>query len=174
MLSLVGGYLFIFCARIVDVSLGTMRMLMVVRGKKTYAGLIGFFEVIVYISALGKIFGNLDNPLNLLFYASGYATGNIVGSFIEEKLAVGVLTVQVITMKAPLELTENLRAQGYGVTVLKGEGREGTRYILQIILQRKNIPKLMKEIDIWDCDAFLTVFDARYTKGGVMARIGKC
>jgi uncharacterized protein YebE (UPF0316 family) len=174
MLPILGGYLFIFCARIVDVSLGTMRMLMVVRGKRYYAGLIGFFEVIIYITALGKIFDNLDNPLNLLFYAAGYATGNIVGSFIEEKLAVGILTIQVITMKAPLELTERLRAKGYGVTVLEGQGREGTRYILQIIMQRKNIPKLRKEIDLWDSDAFWTIFDARYTKGGVMARMEKC
>lgn len=174
MLAVLGGYLFIFCARIVDVSLGTLRMLMVVRGRRVYAGAIGFFEVIIYITALDRIFDNLDNPLNLLFYAAGYATGNIVGSFIEEKLAVGILTVQVITMKAPLELTEILRAKGYGVTVIEGQGREGTRYILQIIMQRKNIPKLRKEIDSWDTDAFWTVFDARSTKGGVMARLGKC
>lgn len=174
MLAVLGGYLFIFCARIVDVSLGTLRIMMVVRGKRLYAGVIGFFEVIVYITALGKIFDNLDNPLNLFFYAAGYATGNMVGSFIEEKLAVGILTVQLITMKEPLELTEILRAKGYGVTVIEGQGREGTRYILQIILQRKNIPKLRKDIDQWDCDAFWTVFDARYTKGGVMSRIGKC
>lgn len=173
MSSIVGGYLFIFFARIADVSLSTMRMLMVVRGHRYYAGLIGFFEVIIYITALGAIFSNLDNPLNIIFYAAGFGTGNIVGSFIEEKLAVGILTVQVITMKSPLELTENLRALGYGVTVIEGQGREGARYILQIIIRRKQIPLLRKRIDEWDKEAFWTIFDARATRGGIFTRKGK-
>ena len=167
------GYLFIFFARICDVSLATMRMLMIVRGKRLYAAAIGFFEVIIYITALNIIFSNLNNPLNLLIYAAGFATGNYIGSYIEEKLAVGTLTVQVITMCSPLELTEKLRAKGYGVTVIEGEGREGKRYILQIILPRKLGTKLRKEIEDWDCDAFYTVFDARTTHGGVFMRKGK-
>jgi len=171
--TLIGGYLFIFFARIADVSLSTMRTLMIVRGQRVYAALIGFFEVNIYIWALGKIFANLDNPLNIIIYAAGFSTGNIVGSFIEEKLAVGTLTVQVITMKSPLELTEKLRCCGYGVTVIEGQGREGIRYILQIILQRKLIPQLRKMIDEWDSDAFWTVFDARITRGGIFNRKGK-
>lgn len=172
-MSLIGGYLFIFCARICDVSLGTMRTIMVVRGHRLYAAIIGFFEVSIYIVALGKIFANLDNPLSIIVYASGYATGNYVGSMLEEKLAVGILTIQVITLKNPLELTELLRNQGYGVTVIEGQGREGTRYILQIIQARRCLPTLRKEVDKWDPDAFLTVFDARATKGGIFTRIGK-
>ena len=167
------GYLFIFFARICDVSLSTVRMLMVVRGKRLYAAAIGFFEVIIYITALNLIFSNLTNPLNLLVYAAGFATGNYIGSFIEEKLAVGTLTVQVITMRLPLELTEKLRAKGYGVTVIEGQGREGKRYILQIILPRKRVNHLRKEIDEWDCEAFWTVFDARTTRGGIFLRKGK-
>lgn len=170
MLGILGGYLFIFSARICDVSLATVRMLMVMRGQRLYAALIGFFEVIVYIVALGKIFANLNNPLNLIFYAAGFATGTVVGSLIEEKLAVGTLTVQVITMNAPLELTEKLRKDGYGVTVIEGQGREGTRYILQIILQRKHVHELRKLIDEWDKCAFWTIFDARSTRGGIFNR----
>ncbi|PKM86094.1 MAG: hypothetical protein CVU87_13155 [Firmicutes bacterium HGW-Firmicutes-12] len=173
MLPLIGGYLFIFFARIADVSLSTVRTLMIVRGKRFYAAIIGFFEVLIYIWALGKIFSNLDNPLNIFIYALGFAAGNIVGSFIEEKLAVGILTVQVITLKSPLELTEKLRCCGYGVTVVEGMGREGVRYILQIILKRKYIPELRKEIDQWDKDAFWTIFDARQTKGGIFSRKAK-
>lgn len=173
MWTLIGGYLFIFFARIADVSLSTMRTLMIVRGQRLYAALIGFFEVNIYIWALGKIISNLDNPLNIIIYAAGFSTGNIVGSFIEEKLAVGKMTVQVITMKSPLELTEKLRCCGYGVTVIEGQGREGIRYILQIIVQRKLIPQLRKEIDEWDNEAFWTVFDARATRGGIFNRKGK-
>jgi uncharacterized protein YebE (UPF0316 family) len=173
MLSVLGGYLFIFFARICDVSLATMRTLMVVRGQKVYAAVIGFFEVIIYIVALDKIFSNLNNPLNLLIYAAGFAMGNYVGSYLEEKLAVGTLTAQIISMKSPLELTEKLRDNGYGVTVLEGTGREGKRYILQIILKRKEYKKLCKQIDEWDNEAFWTIFDARSTKGGIFTRKGK-
>lgn len=173
MWTLIGGYLFIFFARIADVSLSTMRTLMIVRGQRIYAALIGFFEVNIYIWALGMIISDLDNPLNIIIYAAGFSTGNIVGSYIEEKLAVGKMTVQVITMKSPLELTEKLRCCGYGVTVIEGQGREGIRYILQIILQRKLIPQLRKEIDEWDKEAFWTVFDARVTRGGIFNRKGK-
>lgn len=173
MLELIGGYLFIFCARICDVSLATMRTLMVVRGMRIYAALIGFFEVTIFVIALNKIFTNLSDPLNLLSYALGFATGNFVGSLLEEKLAVGVLTVQVITMKQPQQLTDILRGKGYGVTVIEGSGKEGPRLILQIILPRKKIKDIEKEIDNWDPEAFLTVFDARTTKGGIFDRKGK-
>ena len=173
MLELLGGYLFIFCARICDVSLSTLRTLMLVRGRKLYAAVTGFFEVVIYIVTLERIFANLDNPLNLVIYAAGFATGNMIGSTIEEKLAVGTLTVQVITLKAPLEFTEILRANGYGVTVIEGQGREGVHYILQIILQRRMLQELRKRIDEWDEGAFCTIFDARATKGGIFTRKGK-
>ncbi|MDX9872828.1 MAG: DUF2179 domain-containing protein [Clostridia bacterium] len=173
MLTLIGGYLFIFFARVIDVSLTTLRMLMLVKGHRFYAAGIGFFEVLIYLASLRIIFANLDTPLNLVFYAAGFATGNIVGSFIEEKLAVGVYTVQVITLRSPLELTEQLRACGYGVTAIEGRGREGARYILQIIVQRKCIPQLRREIDEWDKEAFWTVFEARSTRGGIFLKKGQ-
>lgn len=92
MLSFVGGYLFIFLARVVDVSLATMRTLMLVRGKGLIAACIGFFEVMIYITALNKVVSGLDNPANLVVYALGFATGNFMGSYIEEKLAIGLTT----------------------------------------------------------------------------------
>lgn len=165
--SMVLGFLFIFVARIFDVSLMTLRTIMLVRGQKLYAAAFGFFEVIIYIVALNKIFASLDNPFALIVYAAGFAIGNIVGGTLEEKLAVGVLTIQVITLVDPLSLTEKLRSEGYGVTLIEGQGREGTRYILQVILARRNLPKLRKMVDQWDDCAFLTVFDAKMTKGGV-------
>lgn len=167
---MLGGYLFIFLARVCDVSLATIRTLMVVRGQKLYAALIGFFEVIIYILALGKIFSDLSNPFNLLAYALGYATGNYVGTYLEEKLAVGTYTVQVITLKEPLGLMNLLREKGYGVTAIEGEGREGKRFILQIVLKRRAFKELRKEVEEWDDKAFCAIFDARMTSGGVLAR----
>ena len=174
LLVALGGYLFIFLARICDVSMATLRVLMVVRGKRLQAALIGFFEAIIYIVILNQVFATLnDNPYNLLFYAAGFATGTYVGGFFEEKLAVGIVTVQIITLKSPLEFTAMLREAGFGVTVIEGTGREGTRYILQIILQRKSICLLRNLIDEWDQEAFWTIFDARYAHGGFFLRKGK-
>lgn len=167
MLDLFLGLIFIFVARVTDVSLSTTRMILVVRGRKVAAASIGFFETIIYVMALQKVFQTLDNPINLIVYGLAFSVGNIVGIFIEEKMAMGYLTVQIISMVNPLELCEKLREEGYGVTVITGEGREGLRYILQIILLRKKLPKLQSILEQWDPNAFSIVLDARTTKGGI-------
>ncbi|MDN5331757.1 MAG: hypothetical protein PWP45_982 [Tepidanaerobacteraceae bacterium] len=158
------GYFFIFFARVCDVSLATIRTLMVVRGNRLQAAAIGFFEVIIYITALNQVVGKLDNPVNLLVYASGFATGNYVGSLLEEKLALGLTTVHVIT-KNP-ELSEKVRSLGYGVTVLNGSGKEGTRHVLVISLARKNVPDLISYIENEDESAFITLMDTKSVRGG--------
>ncbi|KKM08989.1 hypothetical protein SY88_21315 [Clostridiales bacterium PH28_bin88] len=173
MTALIAGYLLIFFARVVDVSLQTMRVLLLVRGKRPLAAAIGFFEVAIYVLALKYVVDRLNDPLSLVIYAMGFSAGNLVGGMIEEKVALGHLTVQVISMCRPLELAEFLRQEGYGVTVLKGEGREGTHFLLNIILSRKDLPKVMDIVNRWDCQAFVTVLDARATKGGIFTRKGK-
>lgn len=167
------GYLLIFAARVTDVSMATIRTLLVVRGQRLQAAAIGFFEVMVYILALQKVVGQLNNPFNLLVYALGFATGNYVGSFLEEKLAMGLLSVQIITSKADETLAETIRDHGFGVTEIRGIGREGTRQILMISLHRKALPVLNELIDSLDPDAFVTVLDTRKAKGGVFVRKGK-
>lgn len=173
MLELLPGYLLIFSARVVDVSCATLRMLFVVRGKKFYGAMIGFVEVIVYVLALDYVVSRLNDPKALIIYALGFATGNIVGSTLEEKLAVGIVTVQVITMAHPLELTQILRSAGFGVTVWEGQGREGIRHVLNIIVPRKRMQELMSIVNNWDYHAFITVFDTRATKGGIIMRKAK-
>jgi uncharacterized protein YebE (UPF0316 family) len=170
------GYLFIFFARVIDVSLGTTRMLMVFRGKKVYAALVGFVEVTVYVVALSRVVNSLTNIWNLLAYASGFATGNIVGSIIEEWMALGYLSVQVIPTTLPLadKLAARLRDHGLGVTVIQGEGREGPKKILNISLQRKALQQMLSVIDDVDAEAFVTILDTRHRIGGVFPRrLGK-
>lgn len=160
------GSLMIFCARVTDVSLSTLRIIVLVRGKRYLAGLFGFVESIIYLLALSFVVGRLDNPLNIIMYGLGFASGNIVGSFIEERMAMGFITVQVISLQKPQELCCHLRETGYGVTSWEGEGREGKHCVLNITLARKKLGRLMEIIDQWDGKAFVTVLDARSTKGG--------
>ncbi|NLZ53553.1 MAG: DUF2179 domain-containing protein [Thermoanaerobacteraceae bacterium] len=164
MLSLIGGYLFIFLARVADVSLATMRTLMIVRGKGLIAAGIGFFEVMIYITALNKVVSGLDNPANLVVYALGFATGNFMGSYIEEKLAIGLTTVQIISHRH--DIGDRIRNMGFGVTSLEGKGREGFKEVLIVSLPRKELDKLLNFIDNNDRDAFVTIMDTRASKGG--------
>jgi len=141
---------------------------MLVRGKKKTAAAIGFFEVIIYVWALKSVVQNLDNVVNLLVYASGFAAGNVVGAIIEEKMAIGQLAVQVITKLEPIELSCSLRQEGFGVTVVEGAGKDGPRYICNVMLKRKEFQRLMNFVNKWDKSAFITASDARLTKGGFL------
>lgn len=168
--ALLGGLL-IFCAKVIDVSIGSMRLIVLNRGRKYLAGVLGFVESIVYIVALGFVMARMDNPLNIIMYGLGFAAGNIAGSYIEEHMAMGVITVQVISLSKAHEICGHLRDMGYGVTSWEAEGKEGIHSVLSITLARKEMPRLMKIINDWDADAFVTVLDARNTRGGVVYKL---
>ncbi|MPM91656.1 hypothetical protein SDC9_138787 [bioreactor metagenome] len=160
------GYFIVFFARVADVSLTTIRTLMLMRGKKLAAATIGFFEVLIYIIALKYIFNTLNDVTSLIFYAFGFSTGNIVGLWLEEKLAVGHLTMRVITRRNAGDFAEKLRQEGFGVTLFPCQGREGCYDLLEIALERKRLKKLEKMVHEWDGDAFVTVSDTRNIRGG--------
>ncbi|HHY36710.1 MAG TPA: DUF2179 domain-containing protein [Firmicutes bacterium] len=167
------GYLLVFAARVLDMSMATIRLLLVVRGKRLQAAVIGFFEVIIYVLALNMVVKNLDNIFNLLAYALGFATGNYVGSYVEEKMALGHATVQVIPKDKDEHMDTELRKLGYGVTVVTGTGREGPRRILLITVRRKKLPELMRVIDELDRDSFVTVMDTQFIHGGFWGKKAK-
>jgi len=155
------GPLVIFCLRIVDVSLATLRMLLAVRGVKYVAPLIGFFEVLVWIFAVGNAIKHLDSPLHLLGYGAGFATGTFVGMKIEEMMAFGMATVRVVSRYGGVELAEALRDRGFGVTEFAGQGREGKVEFIYAVVRRRDLPAVFSEVDSWDPDAFVTVEEPR-------------
>lgn len=164
------GYMLIFFARISDVSLSTVRTLMVVQGRKFHAATIGFFEIIIYITALGKVVSGLDDPGNLLAYALGFASGNYVGIFIEEKIALGNFTAQVVLKESKnREVLDSLRDSGFGVTSVQGSGKEGAREILNIALKRKDLDKLKQILYEYDERVFITVSNTKPVSGGYFA-----
>lgn len=160
------GYLFIYFAKVSDVTLTTIRMIMVVKGRRIQAAAIGFVEIIIYIMALGKVLEDLSNPINVLMYATGYATGNYLGIYVEEKMALGSIIAQVIAPGNSMKLAEKLREEGFGVTVAEAYGKDGMQHILNIAMQRKNLHKLYKVLDEYDTKTFVTITDARSTRGG--------
>jgi len=159
-------YLIIFFARIFDVSLATIRMLLVVRGKKYHAAVMGFLEAIIYIVALSRVVNNLDDPWKLLAYGLGFASGSIVGSFLEEKMAIGHVALQVIPDHGMgEELVMVLRTAGYGVT---GHGMTGTKEVLLVSTARKTLPRLNSIIEEFAPGSFVTVLDTNTIRGGVV------
>lgn len=161
----------IFIAKISHVTLGTLRIIYLTRGKSIPAALIGFFEVILYLAALNMVLNNMDQWLNILVYGLGYAAGNIVGSLIEEKIAIGVVHVQVVAGLDGAGLEHILRDLGFGVTSMPCYGREGERQALNLIVKRKELPALMKALREHEPDAFISVFDTRQTTGGYFKRM---
>jgi|SRR5690625_2545210 len=168
------GYLFIFIARVIDVTLATMRTLMVVQGRKVQAAVIGFFEVIIYITALGKVVDSLNNPLNLLAYGLGFACGNYVGIMVENKIALGNLAAQIILKTDKnKELIDILRENKFGVTVMEGHGKEGPREVLNVVLNRKDLNKLKEIVYRFEEKAFITVGSTNPISGGYFYSIKK-
>ena len=165
------GYLLIFGARILDVSISVVRTILMVKGKKFQAAVLGSLEVFVYISILTKIMAQLDNIGNLIAYSLGFGSGQIVGIFIEQKMALGNVTAQVITKGDGTELVEILREEGFGVTVIQGYGKDGIKHILNIALKRNALPKFSRVMETHDKDAFITILDTKHIQGGYLQRI---
>lgn len=168
------GYLFIFFARVLDVTMATVRTLMVMQSRKFQAAIIGFFEVIIYITALGKVVDSLDNPISLLAYGLGFACGTYVGITVENKIALGNLGAQIVLKTADnKELIKVLRENKFGITVIEGEGIEGPREILNIALNRKDLDKLREIVYKYDERAFITVNNINPISGGFFYSVKK-
>ena len=163
------GALLIFCLRIVDVSCDTMRVLFAIRGKRGIAGLLGFFQALIWIFAVGNAVKHLDSWLHIIAYAGGYAAGTMVGITIERIVAYGLATVRVISRHGGVEIAEGLRERGYGVTEMAGFGREGSVEILNCVVQRAHLDEVMAIIDQFDRDAFVTVEEPKILRGGSFA-----
>ncbi len=163
------GALLIFSLRIVDVSFDTMRVLFTIRGKRAIAGLLGFFQALIWIVAVGTAIRHLDSWLHILGYAGGYAAGTMVGITIEQAVAYGVSTVRIISRSGGVEIAEALRECGYGVTEFGGYGREGSVEIVNSVVHRNDLNDVMAIVDKWDKDAFVTVEDPKILRGGSFA-----
>jgi len=157
----------IFIARVCDVSIGTMRIIFISRGAKILAPLLGFFEILIWLVAIGKVMQNLDNIACYVAYAGGFATGNFVGIRIEEKLAMGTLIIQIITRQDASPLIENLRTAGYGVTVVPAEGATGRVHIIYSVIKRGNLKDVVNIVKTFNPKAFYSIEDVRFASEAI-------
>lgn len=161
------GPFIIFAMRIVDVSLGTLRTMIMVRGQRGLAAGIGFVEILVWVLAAGSALQHLDSALHIVAYAGGFATGNYLGIVVENTLALGTVVVRaIIPDEADGQTARYLRAKGYTVTEVDGRGREGPVDILNAVVQRKEASRVIEAIEAYAPRSFVTVEELRTTCRG--------
>lgn len=157
----------IFCARICDVSLGTIRVIFITKGVRYLAPLIGFFEVIIWLLAIGQVMNNLTNIASYIAYGGGFAMGTFIGMRIEEKISLGLTSVRIITKEEPSQLVNYLRSQNYGVTTVDGEGATGQVKMVFSIIRRQDLPDVVEVIKKMHPGAFYSIEDVKSVSEGV-------
>lgn len=162
--------LFIFLARVIDVSLGTIRMILIIRGDKIPAAVIGFFEIMVYTVALSMVVGALNDPIKLLVFCSGFALGVIVGTVIEEKLALGYRGLQVIVDREHEYIVEELRDEGIPVTCWEAQGRLGPKMVMSIMVRRNMADLVADKVYEKDPTAFVVFMEPKHFSGGYIKK----
>jgi uncharacterized protein YebE (UPF0316 family) len=160
------GPIVIFLLRIVDVTLDTMRVLFMVRGRRLPAGILGFLMALVWIIAVGNAMKHLDSIWHILGYAAGYGTGTMVGITIENVVAFGLIQLRIVSKHGGVEIAEGLRDRGYGATEFSGFGRDGAVEIVQSVVQRAHLDEVLAIVDKFDDAAFVTVEDPQVLRGG--------
>ena len=159
--------LLIFVARIADVSIGTIRVIFISRGLKYLAPIVGFFEILIWLLAIGQIMKNLSNPACYIAYAGGFAMGNFVGIWIAEKLSLGVVLIRVVTKRDASELVECLKSANYGVTSVDGHGSAGQVQVVFTIVPRREVKRVVDLVKNFNPKAFYSIEEVGFVEKGI-------
>ncbi|SBV97590.1 conserved membrane hypothetical protein [uncultured delta proteobacterium] len=160
----------IFFGRICDVSLGTLRILFVSKGEKKIAPLIGFVEVFIWVVIIAQVLSRANDLLSFLSYAGGYATGTYIGLCIEERIGYGFAKYRVFTLLNGHELMALLNKDGFGSTMVHGEGSVSEIDIIETVINRRDAKKVESLIESFDPKAFCLVEDIRAKQLGIFAK----
>jgi uncharacterized protein YebE (UPF0316 family) len=171
--SILLGALLVFALRVADVSIGTIRTLLTVRGLKAASALIGFLEVLIFILAFTRVMRQVDGIWNVLAYSAGFATGTYVGMILEEQLALGFNVVSIVCKEEWAAIALALRHSGFGATHVVGEGKDGPVGIVHSIVRRKQVPAVLALCDELAPEAFITTEGTQQVYRGYIARAVK-
>ncbi len=161
-------YFIIFFAKIIEVSIGTTRIVLITRGERVIGACLGFFEVMIWLALVSTVLLNIaDDPIKALVYALGFAVGNYVGSLLENRLGIGNVRVEAIVLeKHGDELVKCIREKGYAVTVLEGKGMNYNRKVLIMNIKRKNYGSVVDMIKAVQENVVITINDIKPVYGG--------
>ncbi len=157
----------IFAARLVNVALDTVRFMMTLRDQRVVSWILGFIESVIFVLVFGSVLQNLENPLNVIGYAAGFATGNVIGMMIEKRLAIGYTHFNIISKDHSTEIADALRKQGYGVTEIPARGRESSFMMIDCSVRRKQANEVEDLTLSVDPRAFITTEEVTPRRHGV-------
>lgn len=157
----------IFAARVVDVSLGTVRVIFVSRGLKYLAPIVGFVEILIWLLAIGQIMKNLSNPACYIAYAGGFAMGNFVGIRMAEKLSLGLVLIRVVTQRDAAPLVDVLKGEDYGVTSVDAHGTSGEVKVVFTIVPRREVTRVVQLVNQFNPNAFYSIEEVGFVEKGV-------
>jgi uncharacterized protein YebE (UPF0316 family) len=146
----------IFALRALNQSMDTIRILVMMRGRKLVAWLLGFTQSVIFILTLGRVINDLDNLLNIFVYAAGFASGNVFGIWLEGRLAFGYFNVRIVSPRRGTTIVERLREEGYAVTEIPARGKDGAVSLLNASVRRRDVHKIRKIVEEVDENAFIT------------------
>ncbi|HEY71249.1 MAG TPA: DUF2179 domain-containing protein [Anaerolineae bacterium] len=151
----------IFGLRVFDMSLDTLRVLFVLRGRRPLAWILGFFQSAIWVVAITSVINNLENWWNIIGYAAGFATGNVVGMIIDERLAIGYAHLRIISSRRGTAVAQAIRNAGYAATEISGQGKDGTVALINSSIRRRDITRVRREVFKIDPTAFITLSEVR-------------
>lgn len=154
----------IFCARVIDVSLGTIRIIFISKGKKFFASFLGFIEALIWLCAINQIMNGVTAFWMYIVYAAGFATGTCVGIMFEEKISIGNVLVRIITHNNPEKLIEELKSKKYTLTTMDADGRKEKVKMIYTVVPRKKLHEIEEILDNYGPKTFYTIEDVRYAK----------
>jgi uncharacterized protein YebE (UPF0316 family) len=160
------GALVIFVLRVLNMTLDTLRMLFMLRGRKTLAWIFGFLVSLIFVFLLTSIIANLNSVLYILAYSAGFATGGVIGMWIEERLAIGFTNIQIISPRRGAVMAQKLREGGYAVTEIPARGKDGMVSMLSLSVRRKQVVEVGNIINECDEEAFVTSEDVHPMRRG--------
>ena len=166
-------YLFIFFGKIFEVTVSTLRMVLINRGERLKGSFLAFFDILLWLIITGTVLtGFQEDPMRIVVFALAFAVGNYLGSYAEEKLAFGLSSVEVIVEESEMtsQLVATLRQEDFAVTLIRGSGRDGDRAVLLLHVKRKNIKKVISIINRAHPGACIVVKDAKTVSGGYFSR----
>ena len=167
-MTLLLGAVLIYCLRIVDVSIGTLRTLYMVRGDRLRAVPLAFFESLVWVIAVSRVMSQLNDPTRLFAYAAGFASGTFTGITIERWIASGWILARIVERGPEVKVAQAARDAGFGVTLFHGEGRDEPLRLMFVVAPRKRGQEMMELIRQTDADAFVTIDDVQPAMGGYL------
>lgn len=162
------GALLIFLLRVIGVTLATLRVLVMMRGSKVGSAALGFFEVLVYVLAIGEVVNNLSNVWNILGYCLGFSAGTLVGMWLDERYITGFANVRIISRYKAQRIVETVREAGYGATLEWAAGKNGSVGVVLATVNRRDVNQVCGLADEVDPQAFITVEEARTVRRGYM------